>query len=342
MKWRSAGRAWLRAPPSRNHQMSRSAIAVSCLAAAVVGWLGTPGLAQQPRPPLPLEPLGTAGQAIFAAFEGWGPHKTGEIVLLLGYFNRNAAAVDIPIGPDNRIEPGGPDLGQPTHFEPGRQWGVFTIPVASDFGTRKLTWTINANGQQTSVSFWVNRAYRLDFFRHAANGNEPAAIRFAKDGPPLTGPPLGIAATLSGRVGERVPLRAWVSDAPLQMPDLEAELTARNRPPPGSDAIAVIGPLVVGGARARTAGAGRDSPAQPDITVNWKKHRGTGEVRFAAPRIPLITKGDSGLVLEAATTATFSAPGGYILRAQVNDDSGDGGGGLQCCWTNALVSVRVH
>ena len=34
-------------------------------------------------------------------------------------------------------------------------------------------------------------------------------------------------------------------------------------------------------------------------------------------------------------------PGEYVLRAQVNDDSGDGGGGEQCCWTNALVKVNV-
>ena len=33
--------------------------------------------------------------------------------------------------------------------------------------------------------------------------------------------------------------------------------------------------------------------------------------------------------------------GEYILRAQVNDRSGDGGGGFQCCWTNAHVKVSV-
>ena len=40
--------------------------------------------------------------------------------------------LDIPIGPNNRIEPGGPDMGQPTHFLPGRQWGMFTVPVPKD------------------------------------------------------------------------------------------------------------------------------------------------------------------------------------------------------------------
>ncbi len=45
--------------------------------------------------------------------------------------------------------------------------------------------------------------------------------------------------------------------------------------------------------------------------------------------------------MEAKTTATFNAAGEYMLRAQVNDQSGDGGGGEQCCWTNALVKVTV-
>jgi hypothetical protein len=30
-----------------------------------------------------------------------------------------------------------------------------------------------------------------------------------------------------------------------------------------------------------------------------------------------------------------------VLRVQANDSTGDGGGGFQCCWTNALVAVSV-
>jgi hypothetical protein len=30
-----------------------------------------------------------------------------------------------------------------------------------------------------------------------------------------------------------------------------------------------------------------------------------------------------------------------VVRAQVNDTSGDGGGGDQCCWTTAHVRVNV-
>ena len=38
-----------------------------------------------------------------------------------------------PIGPNNRIEPAAPDMGQPTHFLPGRQWGMFTVPAPKEF-----------------------------------------------------------------------------------------------------------------------------------------------------------------------------------------------------------------
>jgi hypothetical protein len=45
---------------------------------------------------------------------------------------------------------------------------------------------------------------------------------------------------------------------------------------------------------------------------------------------------------KATTTATFSAPGEYWVRGQINDNSGDGGGGDQCCWSNVLVKVTVR
>ncbi len=167
----------------------------------------TPGARQQtPTPPqgVLLEPLGQAGEALFPAFEGWGPTKDGSQVLLLGYFNRNKGTeLDIPIGPDNRIEPGGPDFGQPTHFHLGRQYGVFAIVVPKDFGTKKLTWTLRANGHTSTVSFWTNPPYWIDFYKNHANGNEPPRIKFAPNGPEIIGPPVQrTVKTLSGAVGQ--------------------------------------------------------------------------------------------------------------------------------------------
>jgi hypothetical protein len=39
---------------------------------------------------------------------------------------------------------------------------------------------------------------------------------------------------------------------------------------------------------------------------------------------------------------TFSEPGEYTLSVTANDYSGEGGSGFQCCWTTALVKVRVE
>src|SRR5579863_7152702 len=79
---------------------------------------------------LPIEPARDAGASVTGAFEGWFKNADGTFSLLLGYYNRNRKQeVDVPIGPNNRIEalgsgaPAGPDRGQPTHFLPGRGWG---------------------------------------------------------------------------------------------------------------------------------------------------------------------------------------------------------------------------
>jgi hypothetical protein len=189
------------------------------------------------------------------------------------------------------------------------------------------------------VSFWLNPPYWINFFSHLANGNEPPVIRFRRDGPALSGPPVGIAQKLSGIVGQPVALTLWASDQPTLKLGAEEELRARTAKQAANPAsIAVVGDQVIGGAAAGTPV--KSSP--PDITVNWRKHRGPGEVTFARAEIPLITKGDPKLILEASTTATFSAPGEYVVRAQVNDTSGDGGGGEQCCWTTAHVLVNVN
>jgi hypothetical protein len=326
---------------------SHRAILWAVAATAIAVWtVAASGQSQLPRAPLVLEPLGASGEAIFPALEGWGPDKNGETLILLGYYNRNKTQeLDIPIGPDNRIEPDGPDYGQPTHFYAGRQHGVFAIKVPKDFDNKRLTWTLTANGQTSTVSFWLNPAYWVNFYKHPANGNEPPVIRLTRDGAAMTGPPVGIVQTLSASVGRPVPLTLWASDVPTQERDVEAELTARARATTpaarASDAVAIVGGQVIG-IGSSAGGAGDAAPeARPDITVNWREHRGPARVVFASKRIPLVTKGDPKLFLEASTTATFSAPGEYIVRAQVNDTSGDGGGGEQCCWTTAHVRVTV-
>jgi hypothetical protein len=248
---------------------------------------------------LPLEPMKDAGLGVTAAYEGWFESSDGSARLLVGYFNRNLKqALDIPVGPDNRIEPGGPDHGQPTHFLPRRQWGVFTILVPKDFGQKKLTWTLVANGQTTAIPMGLNPLYEVEPFKDAAQGNTPPAIRFEKGGRALQGPPGDIVASFSGVAGQPVDLTLWASDDAIVDPD-------------------------------RKAG---ESP----VTVKWSKYRGPGDVTFREAQ-PKVDPADGRTV----TAATFSVPGEYILRAQANDVSGDGGSGFQCCWTNAHIKVTI-
>ena len=88
------------------------------------------------------------GQDIVPAYEGWEENSDGTFNMVFGYLNRNYDEVlDVPIGPDNNLEPGGPDQGQPTHFLPRRNRYLFRVKVPKDFGKKELIWTITANGK---------------------------------------------------------------------------------------------------------------------------------------------------------------------------------------------------
>ena len=284
------------------------------VAAAAIASSLVAGRAQSQAPLLPLGPNRNAGEAVTGAFEGWFYRPDGSISLLVGYFNRNLKQVlDIPVGPNNRIEPSGPDYGQPTHFIPRRQWAVFTIPVPRDFGDKKLTWTIVANGHTTSIPLSVHPQYQVEPFEEKGMGNTPPMLRFEPGGAVHSGPPNGLAASLTTTVLEPLTLTAWITDKPAKF---SANVT---RPPAGG------------------GGGGRGRAPRPELALTWALHRGPAEVTFSNPK-PEIDKAADG---KTTTTATFTAPGEYILRAQANDISGDGGGGFQCCWTNAHVKVTV-
>src|SRR5262245_35001133 len=140
---------------------------VARMTAAVVltGLAGSALLAGQQQP-LPSEPPRQFGASITGAYEGWFKNADGTISFLVGYLNRNRAQdVDVPIGPNNRIEPGGPDLGQPTHFLPGRHTGMFIVTVPKDFTPQqRLTWTITVNGQSNSIPLRMNTDYNVSPF----------------------------------------------------------------------------------------------------------------------------------------------------------------------------------
>jgi hypothetical protein len=289
---------------------------------------------------LPLDPAREAGQSVTAAFEGWFPNEDGSFTVLVGYFNRNTRqTLDIPIGPNNRIEPGGPDQGQPTHFLPRRQWGVFGIRVPKDFGDKRLTWTITANGKTTQIPVGLIKGYQVEPFKEQAQGNTPPRIRFEATGKDHAGPPRGVMATYSATVGAPLTLTMWANDdlrvdpdeAPTPPAAARGDAAGRGGDPQGR------GDAGRGDAAGRGGrGAGR-GPAAAPIRVVLSKYRGPGDVTFSTAT-PAVDMKDGG---KTTATATFSAPGEYWLRVQVNDRSGDGGGGFQCCWTNTYVRVNV-
>ncbi len=261
---------------------------------------------------LPLEPAHESGASVTGAFEGWFKNPDGSFNLLLGYYNRNQKQeVDVPIGPENRIEPGGPDRGQPTHFLAGRGWGLFAIKVPSDFGDNKLIWTLAANGQTTVIPASLKPDYEISPLVEAAVGNTPPVLSFEDNGPSVQGPQ-GLTAERTAKVRSPLTLTVWVSD--------DAKFTTSS------------------GARPR-------NPTAP-VTLRWIKYRGPGNVVFSADRPEVEKIERKGVAApfsgKASTTVTFSEPGEYWLHVTANDYSGEGGAGFQCCWTNGLVKVSVQ
>src|SRR5262249_35236083 len=159
------------------------------------------------------------------------------------YYNRNTREeLDIPVGPSNHIDPGGPDYGQPTHFVPGRMWGNFVIKVPKDFGDKKLTWTIVANGKPTVIPLSLSTGWEVSPFIDGTK-NPPPYIGFSESGPFVNGP-AGQSTTATATVGNPLPITIWVAD----------------------DAN-----FVPGAVRPRT----------PAATVFWSKFRGPGIVTFS-------------------------------------------------------------
>jgi hypothetical protein len=262
------------------------------------------------------EPRKQFGASVTGAFEGWFANKDGSRSFLVGYFNRNTQQeLDVPIGPNNRIEPGGPDLGQPAHFLPGRQYGMFVVPVPKEFTPQdKYTWTIVANGQSTSIPLRLNNDYVVSPFIEIAVGNTPPVIRLDQNGSTIQGPIATVAqaASRAASLSAPLPLTVWAIDDMKYTSNTSAPMT-KPRPP---------------------------------VTVTWSKYRGPGTVAFdkAKPEVEQLPSSGSGAPPfsgKATTNVTFSEPGEYMLHVTANDYSGDGGGGFQCCWTTGLVKVSV-
>jgi len=295
---------------------------VTTATCAAVLFAGVVRLAPVRAQPPQREVLRETGSSVTGSFEGWFQYPDGSYGLLIGYYNRNTKQeLDIPIGPNNHMDPGGPDRGQPTHFLIGRQTGLFVVKVPRDFGKNKIGWTLTANGLTTTIPLSLHPDYEVSPFVSTASvigapgeGDTPPVLRFEERGNSAQGPvPLSTEKTAS--VSNPLTLTVWVSDDGKIFTNSGAIPTAlRNRPP---------------------------------VTLRWSKYRGPGKVTFAKDR-PEVQKAteckEKGMVFcgTATTTASFTEPGDYQLHVLVNDYSGEGGGGFQCCWTSGIVKVAVQ
>jgi hypothetical protein len=272
-------------------------------ASATLALIGTMPVA--PEAQLPARLGATSGLTVSPVFEGWYPNPDGTVSLSFGYYNRNTAeSLDVPIGPANQIEPGDANQGQPTHFEPGRHWGVFAVTVPAGSPSGEVLWTLSIRGERFAIPGHQRPNWRIDALEgEAGSGNTPPTLRLG-DGEPEGSGPRGVASgPRVARVGVPLDLTIWAGDD--------------------------------GRASGSVASGGR---AAVPVTLTWFTHQGPSPAVFSEPVERVPSAGGS-----ATTQVTFSAPGDYVLRVRANDASGvSGAGHAQCCWTNGFVKVTVR
>lgn len=279
--------------------------------------------------PASAQTLHRSGQTIAPVYEGYQPKPDGSFDLLFGYFNRNwEEHITVPVGPDNHLEPGGPDQGQPTHFYPQRNRFVFRVPVPADFGDDEVVWTLKTQGETLTAYGTLRPEYELDDVAIMANFGGAGGSGFHPSIVGNTPPRLTIEGSLTrrARVGEPVIVRAVADDD--------------GKPAPRS--------LLASAGGVSVSGSGRFAPTSATgLRLSLLLYRGPGAVVFDPPQIKtwedLRDGGNSpwSLGFETppvppdnrwVTQVTFSEPGTYVLRCLAHD------GGLQ---TYADITVVV-
>ena len=263
--------------------------------------------------PLAAEDTFSRGQNIAPVYEGWEKNDDGSFNLVFGYFNRNwDEEIDVPAGPDNAIEPGGPDRGQPTHFYPRRSRFVFRVRVPADFGQKELVWTLTSNGKTERAYATLLPEYFIDKIIITANTGG-AGITGGGDPALHTNEPPKLVVE-----GDRE--RAARVDVPIEL-----AATARD------DGVPRPRPMFP----SRIGQTSRFAPnAATGLRMSWFVYRGAGDVTFDPPQIstwedirdganspvsagwrtPPVPEGNRWL-----TRVTFSEPGTYVLRCQAHD-----------------------
>ena len=280
--------------------MKRSAVALAA-AVAALAITATIG-AQVPK---------QTENDISPVYEGWLPNGDGSFELVFGYFNREwEEALSIPIGPANAMEPGGPDLGQPSHFYPRRNRFVFTVHVPRDFGKKEIVWTLTSKGRTEKAYGTLKNDYVLDDTVIMSNIGAGGALSTTPDMVGNKPPVLEIAGPkqLKARVGEPVALAAIATD--------DGKPNKRNMPPAlGGNYIL---PQTANGLRLSFfvyRGAGNAVTFDPPQVEVWEDTRDGGRSPWSAGFVvPPIPEGNRW-----QARATFAEPGTYVIRALAHD-----------------------
>jgi hypothetical protein len=236
------------------------------------------------------------GQSVQPIFEGWTKNADGSYQFYFGYLNRNhVEEVQVPIGAENRIEPAGPDRGQPTYFYTRFNRQLFSVTIPSDWGKKELIWTLVTHGQSERAVGWLRPDWEIATpGRGTDEKNQPPKL--ALEGAP--------------RVALKDPLTltATVTDDGLPPPRPGRGRGNPNRPPAFDNSeFKSTTPTNVPQV---------ERPTRPRITdrlqVEWFVWRGPAAVSFTPPAIGA----DGG---KAVVTATFTRAGEYVLRARATD-----------------------
>ena len=269
------------------------------------------------------------GESISPAYEGWEQNRDGSYNLVFGYMNRNWDELDIPVGPDNRIEPGGPDQGQPTHFLPRRNRIVFRIRVPADFDDGdEVVWTLTANGRTERAYATLHPDYYLNDIaimnNNGAGGPAGGAYNIFGNRRPTLDVVGG--SRRSAAVGEPIVLAARASDdgvpqrRAMALPVLGNPITDLRGTPDSASGLRLVWFVY--------RGPGDEVTFDPPQYEVWENYRGGANSPWAAGwQPPPVPPGGTWVV-----NATFDEPGTYVLRAQAHD------GGLGA---NREVTVTV-
>src|SRR5256885_8993078 len=298
------------------------------------------------------------GQSVSPAYEGWMPNADGSFTMYFGYMNANwLEEFDIPAGPANAIEPGGPDQGQPTHFYPRRNPFLFTIRVPKDLGDKELIWTLRTNGKAERAYASLKSDYQIDnqvistevggdfgSLRDELRTNIPPELRVdgekwrsVKVGEPLAlvafaGDPDNLPARRDGKPQPRdASGRMMSEEPPPAAKTAAAPRAAQSQAAQQSQAAASPAALIC---RPPSAIVPSSSPGlrfawivyrgkaaavtfAPDQTKTWTDTRAYANSPWSPPYTVPLPPPDGKFVAQA----TFSEPGTYVLRAVASDGS---------------------